>query len=266
MSCETYDTKDTPRSPESPEPQALSDAGRNAMQGRQSDHALAYRTDYIHAAEAGVAEHPDHYTKAQGRAGERVALQEIKNHEGCAVDLNDGGAANFPIYDVAGPNEVASVKVRGLNDGDTLSDATLGQYTRDFEEAIGRGSGAIEPALGTTDTEFTPSKFNNAARHLHEMAKTSDGMPSELAQSEDAAADYLRENATLKIPSDHAEQVNTYLRGRLLEDDPVAREVQASRLGLDLNSPTYEKDVEGMLARIQGLPIQSQEIKDVLNH
>lgn len=49
MPYETYDTKDTPAL-ESSEPQALSDGGRQAMQGRALDRNLASRGDYVQSA------------------------------------------------------------------------------------------------------------------------------------------------------------------------------------------------------------------------
>jgi hypothetical protein len=220
---------------------------------------------YIKAARAGAAEHPDHIAKAQGRAGERVALQEIKDEQGRVADLNKAVGPNFPIYDVAGPESVASVKVHGIDDGPQLKQSNLDQYRNDFEEAIGLGSGRVEPALGNAGSDWSQAKFNNAARYLHEQAKTNDAFPRQLAQSPEEAANYLRQNAELKIPSDHAKQVQADLRQRLFSDDAITREVQARLLGLDVNSPNYQAEAEKMISRVKELPITSAQIRTVLN-
>jgi len=221
-------------------------------------------TDYTTAAAKGAAEHPDHAIKAQGRAGEQVALQEIKNQQGQAVDLNDGGAANFPIYDVAGPKSVASVKVRGLEDGDKLSEATKKQYIRDLEEATGHGSGRVEPTSGQADSDWSQAKFNNAARYLHDRAKNGDPLPAEIGKSQADAANYLRGRAELKIPQDHATQVHDFLREQLFSPDAIQREVQASRLGLDIHSAQYQAEAEKMINRVKGLPITSAQLRATL--
>jgi hypothetical protein len=268
--------------PDTPEPLSL--PGQRAMQG-DAQAAPADHSRYVDAAREGAAEHPDHYIKAQGRAGERPALQQIADQHGQAADLNRKDAkfpaddvgrpedeqpkqesVNFPIYDVGGPEGVASVKVRGLEQGDKLDEATLRQYSSDFEEAIGRGGGAVAPALGGKEGDWGTAKFNNAAEHLYTLAYDKKAaLPSEIAESPASAADYLREKATLDIPADHVPQVQDYLRDRLLSDDDVTRQVQASRLGLDVNSPNYENDVNGMLARIRPLPVNSGDIRAIMD-
>lgn len=171
-------------------PRRLSDRGRQAMQGLGDRETAEGETPkrYLDAAQEGAAEHPDHRAKAQGRAGERVALQAIEDQAGTAVDLNDTPAANAAIYDVTGPHDVASVKVRGLGDGARLKERTLRQYQKDFAEAIGRGGGEVEPTvLGKeTATPHGLRKFNQAAREIHERAeKSPEGLPAELAQGTD---------------------------------------------------------------------------------
>ncbi len=237
------------------------------LRNKLSDAAEArsQETDYKAIAAKGAAEHPDHYAKAQGRAGELVAWQDICEQQGQAVDLNKEVGKNFPIYDVAGPEGVASVKVRGLDDGPQLRENSLARYRDDLEEVIGRGSGEVQKAPDIADGDWSQVKFNNAARHLHEQAQTNDALPSQLAQSPDAAANYLRQHGELRIPSDHAAQVQADLRQRLLSDNTVTREVQAGRLGLDMNSPDYQAEAEKMIDRVKGIPITSAELKNILN-
>jgi hypothetical protein len=247
----------------------LSDRGRQTMQGfgdREMDEAKTPKR-YLEAAREGAAEHSDHRAKAQGRAGERVALQAIRDQAGTAIDLNDTPAANAAIYDVAGPNLLASVKVRGLGHGNELSKTTLRQYRKDFAEAIGRGGGEVEPTvLGQeTDARHGLKKFNQAARELHARAQTSpEGLPPDLAQGPDEAADYLRREAKLMIPDDHARQLRDHLREKLLSENEITQKVYASNLGLDIHDEAYGEKVEALLGRIQGLPIESDEIRQAV--
>ncbi|MGC9398133.1 MAG: hypothetical protein ACP5HM_03235 [Anaerolineae bacterium] len=252
-------------------PRRLSDRGRQAMQGLGDRETAEGETPkrYLDAAQKGAAEHPDPWAKAQGRAGERVALQAIEDEAGTAVDLNDTPAANAAIYDVAGPHDVASVKVRGLGDGARLKESTLGQYRKDFAEAIGRGSGEVEPTVLGKETTAPHGlrKFNQAARELHRRAQTApEGLPTELAPGPDEAADYLRREAKLMIPDDHARQLRDDLREKLLSEDEITRDVYASNLGLDVHHEAYDEKVEALLGRIKGLPIQSHEIRQSVEH
>jgi hypothetical protein len=247
----------------------LSDRGHQAMQGLGDKDTVETETPkrYLEAAREGAAEHPDHWSKAQGRAGERVALQAIGDRAGAAVDLNDTPAANAAIYDVAGPNDLASVKVRGLGNSNELSEATLRQYQKDFAEAIGLGGGEVEPTvLGKeTDVRYGLKKFNQAARELHVKAQTSpEGLPPDLAQGPDEAADYMRKHATLMIPEDHAKQIHDDLRGKLHSEDEVTRNVYASNLGLDINDKQYDEKAEALLGRIKSLPVKSDEIRQAV--
>jgi len=247
-------------------PRRLSDRGRQAMQGLGDRETAEAETPqrYLEAARQGAAEHPNHWAKAQGRAGERVALQAIQDKAGTAVDLNDTPAANAAIYDVAGPDVLASVKVRGLGAGTDLKERTLRQYQKDLAEASGRGGGEVEPTvLGKeTDARYGLKKFNQAARELHARAQTSpEGLPPKLAQGPDEAADYMRKNATLMIPKDHAEQLHDYVEEKLRSEDEITRNVSASNLGLNANGEKYDKKVDALLGRIKGLPIKSDEIR-----
>jgi hypothetical protein len=221
-------------------------------------------TDYSAIAAKGAAEHPDHYAKAQGRAGELVVWQDVREQQGQAVELNKEVGKNFPIYDVTGPESVTSVKVRGLDDGLQLSESRLNQYRADLQEAVGRGSGEVEKAPDIAGGDWSQVKFNNAARYLHEQAKTNDALSPELAQSPDGAANYLRQHGELRIPSDHAVQVQADLRQRLFSEDAITQEVQARRLGLDVNSPNYQVEAEKVISRVKGMPITSAELKDVI--
>lgn len=203
------------------------------------------------AAQDGINEHLDDYTKAQGCAVERAALYKMRD-DGKVTDLNARLGNNFPIYDVASDKQVASVKCHGLNDGATLSEGTRNAYLRDFEEAVGQGT--------------SPEKFSNSARYLHENARVEGaGFPRELAASPQATEAYLRENAKLMIPDDHAVAVRNELRSRLFSNDAIEREVASRRLGLDVYAPDYDAQVLKTLDRIQGAGIYSFEVKQMLD-
>lgn len=203
------------------------------------------------AAQQGIDEHRDHAIKAQGRAVERTAMYRMRG-DGNVTDLNKQLGNNFPVYDVASDKQVASVKCKGLDDGATLSDATKNTYIRDFEAAIGQGT--------------QPEKFANAAKYLNQAAQeNSTGYPRELATSPQAAEQYLRENAQLLIPDDHAIAVKNELHSRLFSNDAVERQVAAERLGLNMNAPDYPEQVNKMLNRIQGAGIYSFEVKQLMD-
>jgi hypothetical protein len=203
------------------------------------------------AAQEGIDEHRDHYIKAQGRAVERVAMYKLRD-DGAITDLNKQVGENFPIYDVASDKHIASVKCKGLDDGAVLSDATKNAYIRDFEEAVGQGT--------------NPEKFANAAKYLNQAAQKSGvELSPEIATSEDSAKAYLRENATLMMPDDHAIAVKNELRGRLFSNDPIERQVAAERMGLDVNARDYDAQALNMLNRIQGAGVYSFEIKQMMD-
>lgn len=249
----------------------LGDRGRRALQGLEVGGMTDKKgaSTYLEAAKRGAAEYPESRIKAQGRAGECAALRAIEKKEGTAVDLNDTPAANAAIYDVAGPNILASVKVRGLEDGTRLRDTTLRQYQKDLAEAIGEGSSPIEPqVLGETEARFGLRKFNRAARELYERASVSGDhrLPKELGQGLHETADYMRKKATLMIPKDHAEQLHKYLENKLLRGDAVTRATCASNLGLDIGKAKYSEDVKKLLNRIEPLPLNADEIRNAIEN
>ena len=204
-------------------------------------------------AQAGVNEHLDHYTKAQGRAAERSALEKMRANGATLTDLNTRFNTSFPIYDVASDSQVASVKCRGLEQGATPSDSTINTYITDLENATGNISQS--------------GKFDNAVKGLHADASTVRvGYPPELAVSLSQAEKYLRENAKLMIPDDHVMPVRNELTRRLFQDDAMSRQTAASRLGLgDVNAPNYPMRANAMLNRIEGVGVSSIQIKQLLD-
>lgn len=222
---------------------------RNKVELAQ-DLAQPSEAKLLAAAQAGIDEHPDHYIQAKGRAAERAALVKLES-DGQVTDLNRQLGANFPIYDVASDKQVTSVKCKGL-DASGLSDSARDAYIRDLEEAIGQGT--------------NPEKFANAARHLHDAtAAHGAGLPRELAASPGSAERYLRENARLAIPDDHAAAVQNELSQRLFSTDGIERKVAAQRLGLDPADSNYSDKARSLLNRIEGIGIRSTEIKNLLD-
>lgn len=230
MASDTKDssdtTNDTAPAPETPK---LSGMGMAGMQG-ESDTA--------------VSKHDWH----TGRPAEIAAIEKIRNDEGRGIDLNsvrEGGNPSFPIYDVTGPDTVASVKHLGQEDGDHLSYTTLANYRSDFAEAIGRGG--------------DPKKFEKAAENFSNLSEEGKPVPVGLR---DNPLDYLRDHAQLWVPEDHAYQVKDDLNRRFHSGDAITREVTASQYGLNHNSETYTQDVADMLERIRPIPKTSSELND----
>lgn len=183
-----------------------------------------------------------------GRPAELAAIESLRADEGRCMDLNStrqGGSPNFPIYDVAGPGTVASVKHLGQDDGGQLLEGALAQYRSAFREAIGNG----------TD----PTKFEKAAEELSRLSEEGKPVPIELR---DKPLEYLRGHAQLWVPADHAYQVKDDLSRRLLSDDPIMREVTASQYNLNHNSENYSQNVADLLNRVKPLPKTSSELKD----
>jgi len=231
MASDTKDSDDTPKeaAPE-PEPPKISAKGMAAMQGNTSNDGDAREKWNT------------------GRPAEIAAIEKIRNDEGRGIDLNsvrEGGNPHFPIYDVAGPDTVASVKHLGQEDGDKLSEDTLANYRKALREAIGNGS--------------DPEKFKKAAEDLSKLSEEGKPVPVGLR---DNPLDYLRNHAQLWIPEDHAIQVKDDLNRRFHSDDNITCEVTANQYGLDHKSETYVQDVADLLDRIKPIPKASSELND----
>jgi hypothetical protein len=230
MASGTNDSDDTPKeSAPEPEPPKISAKGMAAMQG----------TDDI--AESAHDWHT-------GRPAEIAAIEKIRKDEGRGIDLNsarEGGNPNFPLYDVAGPDTVASVKHLGQEDGDKLSEATLTNYRGALREAIGIGA--------------DPEKFKKAAEGLSKLSDEGKPVPVGLR---DNPLDYLRDHAQLWAPEDHAYKVKEDLNRRFHSKDDVTREVTANQYGLNHKSETYTQDVADLLDRIKPIPKTSSELND----
>lgn len=233
--------------------QKQKDAADAAAKIKEAKEYAPTNQDALAEAQAGIDEHLDDYTKAQGRAAEKAALEKLSAGGAPVTDLNTHLGSNFPLYDVASDQQVASVKCRGLRDGATLKDTTVNTYITDLEDAAGNVT--------------NPEKFKNAVRYLRADASANPaGYPPELSAGPQQAEKYLRENAKLMIPDDHAVQVKNELSRRLFGDDPMRRQTAASRLGLgDVNAPDYPMRVNATLDRIEGVGVRSTQIKQMLD-
>lgn len=215
----------------SPAPEGLSSTGIVAMQGK---------SDTIPPTAAS-----DWHT---GRAAELSALEKIEQTQGRAIDLNspaEGGNRSFKIYDVAGPDTVASVKHFGQHETDSLSDQTLTNYRLAFHETIGNGA--------------DPKKFEKAAEDLQQLSLEGKPVPPELR---DNPLEYLQNRSEIWVPKDHEYQIKDDLHRRLLSDDELSRKVYASQFNLNCGSETYAQEVQDLLSRIKPLSNTSQELVD----
>ena len=172
-----------------------------------------------------------------GRNAELIAYQQLKEESPDAIDLNEVHA-NFPIYDVAGPNCVASVKHFGLDYGNELPGSILGNYRSAFREAIGRGT--------------NPEKFEDAANKLKDLKESGESIPDDLQQNPE---DYLMKNAQLWIPSEHVELLKSDLKDRLLSKDKIMRSVSSEQFGIDAHTNDYEEEVGKLLDRIKPIEL-----------
>lgn len=231
MASDTKDSDDTTKDSEpTPEPTKISARGMAAMQG--DDNSDSDVADKWHT----------------GRPAEIAAIEKIRADEGRGIDLNsvrEGGNPNFRIYDVAGPETVASVKHYGQEDGDKLSEDTLTNYRKALRDTTGNG----------TD----PKKFEKAAEDLSKLSEEGKPVPVGLR---DNPLEYLRNHAQLWIPEDHAYQVKDDLNRRFHSEDDITREVTASQYGLNYKSETYAQKVADLLDCIKPLPKTSSELND----
>ena len=186
----------------------LAENGRNAMQGIRDDDISHLEAAAVRAGRS-VDVHSDtdwgqvaEYYKLRGRIGEELTASNMPN----SVNLNDAtGKTNFANYDIASPNEMASVKVKELT---TEGEPRFGDYRKYYRDLTNPESRANQRAASDLLKlrEGSPAHWRSLWGHLPtEVARASD---------KDALAQSLAGHATLRIP---AEQVSM-VRRNLSED------------------------------------------------
>lgn len=141
--------------------------------------------------------------REMGDMGEEVARERTGRTDLNAVDLPMQGD-NFPIYDNAGEDGVASVKVYGTGEDGDPSAGTVGSYMRAFDEA-----------RGFADTP----KWNKTANLLSLGSAQGVAMPSEIANASSLAEiqRYLRQHAQLQVPDNHLDAVRNAVAAEMRE-------------------------------------------------
>ena len=183
--------------------------------------------------------------KTVGDIGERITQQSLKGH-----NLNTTVAPNARIYDVGNQSRVASVKTYGVGHG-SVSRSTVSNYVRDLRVATGRSQRPNDM-----------QKFNAAAQELRQAARQSSvPLPSALssAQSNRSAAEWLRQNAEMRIPDDHVKQVRSAVRSSVIRT-PVT-------YGLPPNASYADKAALGqqLAQRVQPMGMSAVRIEQMVD-
>lgn len=180
------------------------------------------------------------------RSGDSLAVYERKLRGQIAENAlaHDGGVAlngikgNFPVYDHLFYRESASVKTHLPSE--RYPRAYLANYAHDLRVATGEIRAKGGKYAGRDGPSF-------AAAKLRDMDIP--GFDAREANRSDLSH-YLRDTATIRIPSDHVKPVQEYVRERA-SDTP-------SPYGLPRNHT--EQEMNHLLDRIHPVPMTSDEI------
>lgn len=184
------------------------------------------------------------FDKLKGDIGERATQNTLKGH-----NLNTTVGHNSKIYDVGSSKSIASVKTYGVGHG-TTSKSTVNNYVKELRVATGR-------SRLSNDIK----KFNAAASELREVAKKGQAsFPAGLKNSlsDNAAAEWLRQNAELRIPDDHVQTVRAAVQRCVLS--------RPSAYGLPANASYAEKAAlaSQLMQQVQPMGISVGEIERAL--
>jgi muconolactone delta-isomerase len=171
--------------------------------------------------------------KLQGEMGEE-SMRKLG-----AESLNDY-KGNFPVYDFISKDEVASVKTHMPSE--KYKTSHLSNYAHDFRVAMGTTVAKKGVYAGKTSTSFAADALNQLSQRPEGWERISPGrMETE-----------IKEKATLRIPSDHVEPVQNYVRRAALR--------YPEKYGFD-HLPDNE-ELNQLTNRIKPLPIDSKQIQD----
>ncbi len=170
--------------------------------------------------------------KLQGEMGEE-AMRKLG-----AASLNDY-KHNFPVYDFISKDEIASVKTHMPSE--SHSKAYLASYAHDLRTAMGTTVAKKGKYEGRTSTSF-------AADALNQLSQRPEGWERVSPQKMEAA---MREKASLRIPSDHVQPAQNYVRSAALR--------YPEKYGFD-HLPD-NKELDQLTSRIKPLPIDSKQIQ-----
>jgi len=145
---------------------------------------------------------------------------------------------NYPTYDVASANEIASVKTHWNSDGQ----ADVSAYKQDFSKMLGWGrpAGALE----------------KDGENILKARDAGASVPQELEGATiEEASEYLRDNGCLRIPDDHVDAVRAEL------------EADARKFPSNYHLPENpsEEQINHVLGRVQGVGLTSSELQSMIN-
>lgn len=202
------------------EKQRLSAVAQEAMdKGPVQDSSIHYRR-YASEAAAGA--------NMPGAVSLDAATEGFQGH-------------NYPLYDLASPTEVASVKTHWTSEGNLDTNA-LNAYVRDFERQLGWGRAA-----------------GSVARDGERLVQVRDQcgipVPEALKQANaEAAAEYLRLNSCLRIPEDHVKPVQ----------DELVRRARQSPETYGLPVDYTDADLTHLRDRVRSLGLTSSDLRALI--
>jgi hypothetical protein len=215
-------------------PQAKAEA---SLQNRATVDEIAAQEQQLDAAAKQAERHvPEHvatrggqrveFYKMRGRIGEELAKAEING-----ANLNDiTGKANFANYDVVSPNEVSSVKVKGLTE---QGEPRYGDYNKYFKDIVNPESRANQRAAADLmDLKSSP-----------EWQRIAGNFPADVqaAANQSDMASALAEHSSLRIPYDQVDSVRNNLQQRIIKSP--------ADYGLDpnLDASTLERKAQSLV-------------------
>lgn len=183
---------------------SLSSSAANDLE-LAAQRAQASKSTHWHAETDDSDGKRAEYYRLRSEISEEIAVQNIT--KGVHADAFSRGGTNFPNYDVLSPQEVSSVKVHSLDDGQPR----FADYREEFEQAVNPDSKgnrqAAERLLEIKAQE--PDTWTQLSPHLPRAVRNADSQPEVQAG--------LAERATLRIPQDQVTAVRADLRSYMAE-------------------------------------------------
>jgi len=198
----------------------------------------------VQAATRDDISEPERLTKRRLKAYERKYQGQLAENALAkmgGLSLNDA-KGNFPVYDHLFNGETASVKTHLPNIEHENQHLTA--YAHDLRVAIG----ATEAKRGKYAGKDGPSF---AADHLKEFALADADFSH--ARKPDIHR-YLIDTATLRIPSDHVDDVKNYVR-RCAAQDPTL-------YGLPRHNQAH--DMDRLVERVRPIPLTEQQLRQAV--
>lgn len=148
---------------------------------------------------------------------------------------------NYPTYDITSHTEVASVKTHWDVEG-KLNTSAVAAYRRDFSKMMGWGR-----SRGTLEAD---------GEKIVAIRGAGAPVPEALEHATATeAAEYLRDNAVLRIPGDHVQPIR----------DELEKDIRAFPGNYQLPENPSQKQVEHILNRVQSIGLTSGELQKLVD-